>query len=115
MTRRADTPGRVRGRRWQRIRALVMARDNWTCRYCGAWAEEVDHVQRVEDGGGNGLDNLVAACRTCNAAKELPERMKLAALRFLRAEATETRPVSAKYLPESHGIRAITGDYSRKR
>lgn len=33
---------------------------------CGAWADQVDHVVRKADGGTDDVDNLRAACRSCN-------------------------------------------------
>lgn len=57
----------------KRIRYEVLKRDNHTCRYCGASAPDakltVDHVTPVALGGTDKPDNLVAACRDCNAGK----------------------------------------------
>ena len=33
---------------------------------CGAYADTVQHVIRREDGGGDELANLIAACQPCN-------------------------------------------------
>lgn len=58
------------GESWYNLlRRAIMVRDNWTCRYCGAPAEHVDHiVPRCQDGT-NDPDNLAAACATCNCSK----------------------------------------------
>jgi len=48
----------------------VFARDDWTCMYCGAPAENVDHVMPRSRGGAHAWDNVVAACRRCNSRKE---------------------------------------------
>ncbi|HXY72379.1 MAG TPA: HNH endonuclease [Actinomycetota bacterium] len=48
----------------------VFARDEWTCQYCGAPAENVDHVMPRSRGGAHAWDNVVAACRRCNSRKE---------------------------------------------
>lgn len=57
----------------KRTRYEVLRRDNYTCRYCGASAPnvelQVDHVIPKALGGGDAPDNLVAACRDCNAGK----------------------------------------------
>ena len=57
----------------KRTRYEVLRRDNHTCRYCGATAPDatltVDHVVPVSLGGTDKPDNLVAACRDCNAGK----------------------------------------------
>ena len=51
-------------------RRAVLVRDNFECQYCGAKAENVDHVIPKSRGGGHTWDNVVAACRPCNARKE---------------------------------------------
>ena len=57
----------------KRLRFEILKRDNHTCRYCGATAPEaaltVDHVMPVALGGTDLPENLVAACRDCNAGK----------------------------------------------
>lgn len=57
----------------KRTRYEVLKRDSHTCRYCGASAPDatltVDHVTPVALGGSDSPDNLVAACRDCNAGK----------------------------------------------
>jgi 5-methylcytosine-specific restriction endonuclease McrA len=51
-------------------RRAVFARDNWSCQYCGASAENLDHVVPKSRGGTHTWDNVVAACRRCNSRKE---------------------------------------------
>lgn len=55
------------------LRFAVLARDNFTCRYCGAQAPhvylEVDHVEPKSVGGPDTMENLVAACYDCNRGK----------------------------------------------
>lgn len=55
------------------LRFRVLARDNYTCRYCGAKAPgvalHVDHVVPRARGGRDALSNLVTACQTCNLGK----------------------------------------------
>ncbi len=51
-------------------RRAVFARDEWTCQYCGRAAENVDHVIPRSRGGEHVWENVVAACRRCNARKE---------------------------------------------
>lgn len=57
----------------KRIRYEILKRDNYTCRYCGAKAPDVpltvDHVLPQALGGSDKADNLVTACRDCNAGK----------------------------------------------
>jgi 5-methylcytosine-specific restriction endonuclease McrA len=51
-------------------RRAVFARDGHRCQYCGAAAENIDHVIPRSRGGQHVWDNVVAACRACNARKK---------------------------------------------
>ncbi len=65
-------------------RHSVLARDNYTCQYCGLRQREltIDHVVPRWAGGPHTWDNLVACCRRCNLKKgdKTPQQaqMKLA-------------------------------------
>jgi 5-methylcytosine-specific restriction endonuclease McrA len=50
-------------------REQILARDDYTCVYCGAEGTVVDHVVPVHLGGKSRGNNLVAACIACNKAK----------------------------------------------
>jgi 5-methylcytosine-specific restriction endonuclease McrA len=50
-------------------RRAVFARDGHKCQYCGGSAENIDHVIPRSRGGPHSWDNVVAACRPCNARK----------------------------------------------
>jgi 5-methylcytosine-specific restriction endonuclease McrA len=56
----------------------VASSQNWHCKHCKkqlpAWFE-VDHVVRLEYGGGNGVENLVALCTECHGRKTAMENM----------------------------------------
>ena len=51
-------------------RRAVFVRDKFQCQYCGRPAENVDHVIPRSRGGPHTWENVVAACRPCNARKE---------------------------------------------
>ncbi len=51
-------------------RRAVFARDGHRCQYCGAPAENLDHVVPRSRGGQHVWENVVAACRPCNTRKE---------------------------------------------
>ena len=51
-------------------RRAVFARDGHRCQYCGLAAENIDHVIPRSKGGTHTWENVVAACRPCNARKE---------------------------------------------
>ena len=52
------------------------SRQDWKCGDCkdqlNAWFE-VDHIVRLEYGGSNHVDNLVALCRDCHGRKTAME------------------------------------------
>lgn len=54
---------------WDKVRARVLERDNYTCTYCGAEANHCDHVIPRVQGGADDESNLVAACGYCNRSK----------------------------------------------
>ncbi|HEX6130470.1 MAG TPA: HNH endonuclease [Actinomycetota bacterium] len=73
-----EAPSVVRLRRFVHVpfrphapltRRAVFARDEWRCQYCGAAAENLDHVVPRSRGGPHAWENVVAACRRCNAKK----------------------------------------------
>src|SRR6476619_574436 len=73
-----DAPSVVRLRRFVHVpyrhqapltRRGVRARDGYSWQYCGAGAENLDHVLPRSGGGLHVWENVVAACRRCNAKK----------------------------------------------
>jgi 5-methylcytosine-specific restriction endonuclease McrA len=52
-------------------RKAVLARDSWTCQYCGSQRSglTVDHVIPRSRGGKSVWENIVAACGPCNRRK----------------------------------------------
>lgn len=51
-------------------RCAVFLRDGGRCQYCACPAEDVDHVVPRSRGGEHRWENVVAACRRCNATKQ---------------------------------------------
>jgi 5-methylcytosine-specific restriction endonuclease McrA len=94
-----EAPSVVRLRRFVKVpfrarapltRRAVFSRDHWSCQYCAAAAENLDHVIPRSRGGEHVWENVVAACRRCNARKGnhlLAEAgMRLARLPFAPAD-----------------------------
>jgi 5-methylcytosine-specific restriction endonuclease McrA len=50
-------------------RRAVFVRDGHRCQYCDSPAENIDHVIPRSKGGTHSWENVVAACRPCNARK----------------------------------------------
>ena len=51
------------------LRSFIFSRSDGKCVYCGAKADEIDHVVPRSNGGTNSTYNLVASCRSCNEKK----------------------------------------------
>ena len=62
-------------------RKAVLARDDWTCQYCGAERPTltVDHVIPRSRGGESVWENIVASCAPCNRRKgnRLPREIRM--------------------------------------
>lgn len=57
---------------------FVGSRQNWNCNECKQQLKasfEVDHIIRLEHGGSNEVDNLVALCRGCHGDKTTIENL----------------------------------------
>ena len=57
---------------------FIASNQNWKCAHCNcqlqAWYE-IDHKIRLENGGDNHINNLVALCRNCHGEKTAMESM----------------------------------------
>jgi hypothetical protein len=51
------------------IRLKVLARDNYTCYWCGRPGDTIDHVIPWSKGGRTTMDNCICACSECNGAR----------------------------------------------
>ena len=55
------------------VRFRILARDNFTCQYCGRRAPdvvlEIDHIRPSAHGGPDRIMNLITACYDCNHGK----------------------------------------------
>lgn len=62
-------------------RRAVLARDGWTCQYCGSRKPNltVDHVIPRSRGGLSVWENIVASCAACNRRKgnRLPREIRM--------------------------------------
>ncbi len=85
-------------------RKTVLARDVYTCQYCGAQPGRneltVDHVVPRSRGGTTSWENVVAACATCNRRKgnRTPEEAQM----HLHSAPSRPRFVAVVLLGESH-------------
>lgn len=94
-------------------RRAVLARDDWTCQYCGSGAAKltVDHVIPKSRGGSSSWENIVASCAPCNRRKadRLPREVRMHPRRrprppaptvFIRIASPKVPGTWKQYLPD---------------
>jgi 5-methylcytosine-specific restriction endonuclease McrA len=93
-------------------RRAVLARDAWTCQYCGSTKSglTVDHVIPRSRGGKSVWGNIVAACASCNRRKgnRLPHEIQMHPKKspkppgpsiFIQVASPNIPPAWQQYLP----------------
>jgi 5-methylcytosine-specific restriction endonuclease McrA len=105
-------------------RRTVLARDNYTCQYCGSQPARseltVDHVFPRSRGGKQSWDNVVTACKRCNTRKgsrslqeaglilrSRPEKPRFLALVLFSSANDESRLRWRKYLAYTLSEQAV--------
>ncbi len=58
-------------RQWRAIRARILVRDLFTCKKCGGYGNEADHVDGND--ADHRDDNLQTLCRSCHSEKTATE------------------------------------------
>jgi 5-methylcytosine-specific restriction endonuclease McrA len=58
-------------RDWRALRKQILARDSYTCSYCGQPADTVDHRLSIKAHPDQAMnpENLTSACKRCNSRK----------------------------------------------
>ncbi|HEX5983043.1 MAG TPA: HNH endonuclease [Solirubrobacterales bacterium] len=95
-------------------RRAVLARDAWTCQYCGSTKAglTVDHVIPRSRGGQSVWENIVAACPPCNRRKgnRLPREIEMHPAKtpkappptvFIQVASPKIPPAWQQYLPQA--------------
>lgn len=64
------------GRRWQKLRRVILARDLYLCQACRrATATDVDHITPKVQGGTDEAENLQSLCHACHSRKTAGETL----------------------------------------
>ena len=77
-SRGQNTLGKTKRSVSETKKKYVAANQEWKCGNCNNQLDhtyEIDHKVRLEYGGGNDVDNLVALCRNCHGKKTASENM----------------------------------------
>lgn len=91
------------------LKEFIFSKTKGKCIYCGAKAEEIDHIVPRSKGGSNSTYNLTPACRACNEKKSnmsLKEFGKLMGKNYSRLE--------PKKLPKDAAIVQLARNYMIK-
>lgn len=93
-------PNKMAGK-WARLRLKILARDEFTCRYCGdsplkdkSCSLHIDHVIPRRVSINNSEHNLITSCAQCNYGKmghELPENAIKKVKEYLKSEEAKRR------------------------
>ena len=88
-------------RDYKKQRLVVLARDGYTCYYCGNDASTVDHIVPLKSGGDPiSLENMVACCKRCNSSKgSRSQGVFLARVSTPPAFPTYTSPITTSTVP----------------
>ena len=81
------------------LREFIFSKTNGKCSYCGAEAEEVDHIVPRSKGGTNSTFNLTPACKSCNKLKS-----KLSLKEFGKIMNKDYSHLEPKKLPKDASI-----------
>lgn len=73
-------PERPPKTQWDKIRKVVLERDNHTCIACGHRALKYMNVHHIEDSGDNAPENLVTMCVACHAVMHIGRNLDLKAI-----------------------------------
>ena len=78
---------------WDRIRKIVLERDNYTCASCGHRALKWMNVHHLEEGGDNKPENLVALCVACHAVLHMGRNLALQTIEIWKVDASQVEIV----------------------
>ena len=91
------------------LREFVFSKTKGRCSYCGAKAEEIDHIIPKSKGGSNSTYNLTPACRSCNEKKS-----NLSLKEFGKLMNKDYSQLEPKKLPKNAAIVQSARNYMAK-
>ena len=91
------------------LREFIFSKTKGRCAYCGAKAEEIDHIVPRSKGGTDSVNNLAATCRTCNEKKS-----NLSLKAFGKLMGKDYSHLEPKKLPKDAAIVQLARNYMVK-
>ncbi len=88
-------PERPKASEWNKIRAIVLDRDDYKCLSCGHRALKQMHVHHVEDSEDNDPNNLYTLCPACHAIMHIGLNLQLGKIEIWKASLSQVDIVRA--------------------
>lgn len=71
---------------WDKIRKIVLNRDNNTCQFCGHMAKKYMNVHHIDETGENEPDNLITCCVACHAILHVGRNLALGIIEVWKSD-----------------------------
>lgn len=79
-------PERPPKSQWDKIRKVVLGRDENTCQYCGHVAKKYMNVHHIDETGENEPNNLITCCVACHAVLHVGHNLVLGIIEVWKSE-----------------------------
>jgi len=86
-------PERPPKAQWNRIRKMVLERDDYTCRACGHRALKYMNVHHLEESGENSPENLITMCVACHAVLHIGRNIDLKVIEIWASDLSQVEVV----------------------
>ena len=86
-------PERADKTAWNKLREKMLARDDYTCRFCGHRAEKYMQAHHVKDSGDDSLKNLVTYCVACHAVNHFGRNLVLGVVEIWQSPVSQVEIV----------------------
>ena len=87
---------------WNRIRKVVLERDNYTCTSCSHHSLKFMHVHHLSDSENNAPENLSSLCVACHAILHMGRNLSLGTIEIWKSSLSQVEIVRAT----REGVRA---------
>ena len=82
-------PERPPRHEWNKIRRIVLERDNYTCSFCGHRAKKYMNIHHTEKSGDNSPDNLTTICAACHAVSHIGRNLDLGVIEIWESDKSQ--------------------------
>jgi hypothetical protein len=89
---------------WDRIRKIVLERDNYTCTSCGHRALKWMNVHHLEESGENKPENLGTMCVACHAVLHIGMNLGLGVIEIWKSELSQVEIVQKSRAGVKNGL-----------